>query len=444
MDILYCDNCGSKVPRLNDTQPKTNQGKVYCPSCGPLFEQTSSALLQIAVPESVYEQATTVAPVVQEPARAVTRFYFCETCGKRITDKQLEEGLGRDKKLKGFYCEDCAQGVGTIEFAALQDPQIEARPPRASPAPFKPPVPAPAPAPARAPAHFPSPPLTHVRPVRNPPATAIKRGAQSAIIPWAAGGVTLCLALYMIFGSSKQAPAPTPVPAPEIKVVQPQTPPQRSEPPPSPVTPPPPPKSTSVVAPAPNKPPVTVSTEKPTLTSSNTILDTITVDFQKEAPPPGSDGFEAAANPPPGSPGHPMRVQARPHGYLMARLDANALIANSAGQKTKAVFQATATSVLHLRVYGDHVGGVGASIVEVNTKYWHEFRYLAVFTTQHAWTTLEIPLKDLKDDHGQSVGAGLQIWLVQVLANGTQADYSLWIDELSVLPQPTPASEKPR
>ena len=28
-----------------------------------------------------------------------------------ITDKQILEGLGRDKKLKGVYCQDCAVGV---------------------------------------------------------------------------------------------------------------------------------------------------------------------------------------------------------------------------------------------------------------------------------------------------------------------------------------------
>ena len=33
---------------------------------------------------------------------------------KRITDEQILEGLGRDKKLKGVYCKDCAVGVMTM------------------------------------------------------------------------------------------------------------------------------------------------------------------------------------------------------------------------------------------------------------------------------------------------------------------------------------------
>jgi len=46
-------------------------------------------------------------------------FYFCETCGTRITDKEIEQGMGRDKKLKGVYCNKCSVGVMTMEFAAI-------------------------------------------------------------------------------------------------------------------------------------------------------------------------------------------------------------------------------------------------------------------------------------------------------------------------------------
>ncbi len=35
------------------------------------------------------------------------KFYFCETCGKRITENEIEEGFGKDKKLKGIYCMSC-------------------------------------------------------------------------------------------------------------------------------------------------------------------------------------------------------------------------------------------------------------------------------------------------------------------------------------------------
>lgn len=49
------------------------------------------------------------------------RFYFCETCGKRVTDTDVESGIARDKKLKGVYCSDCATGVVTMETLPLTD-----------------------------------------------------------------------------------------------------------------------------------------------------------------------------------------------------------------------------------------------------------------------------------------------------------------------------------
>src|SRR5471030_2404879 len=54
------------------------------------------------------------------------KFYFCEKCGKRITDAELEQGLGRDKKLKGVYCTACSVGVMTVETLAINDQQLQA------------------------------------------------------------------------------------------------------------------------------------------------------------------------------------------------------------------------------------------------------------------------------------------------------------------------------
>jgi DNA-directed RNA polymerase subunit RPC12/RpoP len=48
-------------------------------------------------------------------------FYFCETCGKRLTDADLEQGAARNKKLKGVYCQSCAVGVMTMESMPLTD-----------------------------------------------------------------------------------------------------------------------------------------------------------------------------------------------------------------------------------------------------------------------------------------------------------------------------------
>jgi hypothetical protein len=50
-------------------------------------------------------------------------FYFCETCGKRITEIDIQKGAGKDKKFKGVYCDKCAVGVMTMETLAISDMQ---------------------------------------------------------------------------------------------------------------------------------------------------------------------------------------------------------------------------------------------------------------------------------------------------------------------------------
>jgi hypothetical protein len=97
---------------------------VYCAKCAPLYEHTSSALLNVALPGGTpLGEQTTVVGLPSLAEKEVTKFYFCEKCGKRLTDAQIEQGLGRDKKLKGVYCKDCAVGVMTIEFLAIKAPE---------------------------------------------------------------------------------------------------------------------------------------------------------------------------------------------------------------------------------------------------------------------------------------------------------------------------------
>lgn len=43
------------------------------------------------------------------------KFYFCEACGKRVTQDDIAAGEGKDKKLRGVYCVQCAQGVTTMD-----------------------------------------------------------------------------------------------------------------------------------------------------------------------------------------------------------------------------------------------------------------------------------------------------------------------------------------
>jgi hypothetical protein len=48
-------------------------------------------------------------------------FWFCETCGKRLTDKDIDTGSARNKKLKGVFCKECAVGVLTMETVPLSE-----------------------------------------------------------------------------------------------------------------------------------------------------------------------------------------------------------------------------------------------------------------------------------------------------------------------------------
>jgi hypothetical protein len=53
------------------------------------------------------------------------KFFFCETCGKRITDEDIQQGVGADKQLKGVYCQTCAVGVKTSELSAITQLEID-------------------------------------------------------------------------------------------------------------------------------------------------------------------------------------------------------------------------------------------------------------------------------------------------------------------------------
>jgi hypothetical protein len=52
------------------------------------------------------------------------KFYFCESCGKRLTNIDLEDGQARDKKLKGVYCKSCSVGVMTKDMPSIGEEDL--------------------------------------------------------------------------------------------------------------------------------------------------------------------------------------------------------------------------------------------------------------------------------------------------------------------------------
>jgi DNA-directed RNA polymerase subunit RPC12/RpoP len=122
VEVVYCDNCGCKLNPDEAADKRGESGKLFCAKCAPLFNVTTSVLMEVH-DYSVVDQPTAVGmPAVMSP-KPVTKFYFCEKCGKRITDSEIERGLGRDKKVRGVYCRQCSVGVATIEFEAIQPPE---------------------------------------------------------------------------------------------------------------------------------------------------------------------------------------------------------------------------------------------------------------------------------------------------------------------------------
>ena len=161
MEIAYCDNCGYQIPANDVSAGKAgvaDYGKIYCAKCAPLFKFTTTALQKIVLPSNaIGDEVTGEFSAVKEPVPAgqsETKFYFCEKCGKRITDKEIELGLGRDKKLKGVYCKQCAVGVMTIDFAAVKV------------------------APHKTPAHLPK-----AQSTQTPPASVAKKGSAFGLAP---------------------------------------------------------------------------------------------------------------------------------------------------------------------------------------------------------------------------------------------------------------------
>jgi DNA-directed RNA polymerase subunit RPC12/RpoP len=44
--------------------------------------------------------------------------FYCESCGKRLTDDDLASGDARDKKARGLHCQACAAKVITTDYPA--------------------------------------------------------------------------------------------------------------------------------------------------------------------------------------------------------------------------------------------------------------------------------------------------------------------------------------
>jgi hypothetical protein len=235
LDVVYCDNCRCQIAAdavSGGAAVRGGNGKLYCAKCASLIAA---------------ETKTGDYTPVKSPAK----FYFCETCGKRVTDVDIERGGGRDKKLKGIYCKACAVGVMTIEFDAIQ----EAPAGKPTPAHLQSERPPPSSSAKKASAFGLTPAHRSAGHPENKPSGRVQahgakpeRGRQAAPTPVILGavGVAVLLVVFLVMGSSQestprkpsvstntadpiQSPTPTPTPSREVTPVDSRTTPAAAE-----------------------------------------------------------------------------------------------------------------------------------------------------------------------------------------------------------------------
>lgn len=163
-------------------------------------------------------------------------FYFCETCGKRVTGKDLEAGLARNKKLNGVFCAQCAAGVMTMETLPVSE--AEARKVLAEAAAGE--KPAPAPPTGEQPAAKNRPPRSAAK-AQHKNERARERAGQAVWLYMAVGLVVALAGIFLFLkredrpAERTHAPAPPAKPTPAV-----ETKPERVVPqPPVPPAPPP-------------------------------------------------------------------------------------------------------------------------------------------------------------------------------------------------------------
>ena len=134
----YCRICKEKLP-----EPLRNEAKNVAPR-----RTSSSSRLKIVEPRCSTSSArlkvidrTPAAPAhdrsASDPRQTPgnsgdshdLKLYWCETCGRRLTNEDLATGEARDKQVKGIYCKRCAPGVLTMQFDAIKTPLLQACPP---------------------------------------------------------------------------------------------------------------------------------------------------------------------------------------------------------------------------------------------------------------------------------------------------------------------------
>ena len=131
MQIEYCALCNKRIGDDDFAEAKAFRvnGEPYCQTCKEKLSEPLQNEIQSVAPRR--------SPVAPEPSRSASdtrqtpghssgshglKLYWCENCGRRLTNEDLVKGEARDKQVKGIYCKQCAPGVVTLQFDAIKSP----------------------------------------------------------------------------------------------------------------------------------------------------------------------------------------------------------------------------------------------------------------------------------------------------------------------------------
>lgn len=129
MKFYFCQSCGKRLTETDISEGKARDKKlkgVYCNDCAVgVFTIEDLPLSDDEARKLVAEEVRARSGTPEEGVKGVMRFYYCESCNKRLTESDIRKGEGKDKRQRGIFCTQCGIGVTTVEFSSLT--QDEAR-----------------------------------------------------------------------------------------------------------------------------------------------------------------------------------------------------------------------------------------------------------------------------------------------------------------------------
>ncbi|MBE7464745.1 MAG: helix-turn-helix domain-containing protein [Planctomycetes bacterium] len=132
MKFFFCEKCGK---RLTDADVSGGQARdkklkgVFCSDCSVgILTMEHAALTEDEARVVLTRGAGKTADPAEAgqaaaPAQAGMKFFFCEKCGARLTDREIAGGQAKDKKLRGVFCTPCSEGVLTMETMPMTQEQ---------------------------------------------------------------------------------------------------------------------------------------------------------------------------------------------------------------------------------------------------------------------------------------------------------------------------------